>query len=191
MDEVKTLMEEQEGYSLYVTGHSLGGALSTMMAFRAAALGDLTDTTVINVSFASPFVGDQEFRDEFVKLEKDNTIKHLRVSNDKDVVPLVPFITVPSPFFTTYKHVGMNLRLYKSRFFFGQPKFRIFYPKEGSLVNEVRNALHANFLTGISISLIPNHMCPEYIARLDSNMVKLTNVKLDELYSNRKITGWT
>jgi hypothetical protein len=192
MGAVASLMQKNKGYSLHITGHSLGGALSTMMAFRAAALGDLTDAMVMNVSFASPFVGDQEFRDNFVAMEKKNKIKHLRVSNYKDVVPLIPFMTVTSPFCMTYKHVGMNLRLYKSGFFdFLTPEYRIFYPKEDSVMNELRNAFHTNLLIGISIFSIPYHLCPEYTARLESASEKLKNVTLDELYSNEKITGWT
>jgi hypothetical protein len=192
MGAVASLMQKNKGYSLYITGHSLGGSLSTMMAFRAAALGDLTDTTVMNVSFASPFVGDQKFRDNFVALEKKNKIKHLRVSNYKDVVPLIPYMTITSPFCMTYKHVGMNLRLYKSGFFdVFTPEYRIFYPKEHSVMNEVRNAFHTNLLLGISIFSIPYHLCPEYTARLQSASEKLKNVTLDELYSNKKITGWT
>lgn len=111
MNIVASLMQENKGYSLHITGHSLGGALSTMMAFRAAALDHFPGTTVMNVSFASPFFGGQEFRDNFVALEKKKKIKHLRVSNDKDVVPLIPFMTITSPLCMTYKHVGMNLSL--------------------------------------------------------------------------------
>jgi hypothetical protein len=92
MGAVAWLIQENKGCSLHITGHSLGGAfLSTMMTFRAAALGDLKDMTVMNISFASPFAGDQEFRDNFVALEKKDKkkkIKHLSVSDFKDVVPL-------------------------------------------------------------------------------------------------------
>lgn len=53
----------------YVTGHSLGGALSTMMAFRLAQDEGISQK-ITNVSIASPFVGDQEFRNQFQDLEK-------------------------------------------------------------------------------------------------------------------------
>ena len=187
---VTSLMKKNKGYTLFITGHCLGGALSTMMAFRAAALDDLKDTTVMNVSFASPFVGNQEFRNHFVAMEKKKKIKHLRVSNYKDVVPLIPYMTITSPPLMFYKHVGMNLRLYKSGSFLA-PEYRIFYSKEGSLVNEVRNAAHSNVLTGISLFSIQNHLCPEYTGRLDGASEKLNTVSLDDLYSNKDITGWT
>ena len=61
------------------------------MAFRAACDDDIKET-VLNVSFASPFAGDQEFRDNFYELQISKKIKHLRISNEDDVVPLIPFV---------------------------------------------------------------------------------------------------
>ncbi len=39
-----------------------------MFAFRAAVFGELP--LITNVSFASPYCGDQGFRDQFYELEK-------------------------------------------------------------------------------------------------------------------------
>jgi hypothetical protein len=47
------------GYKLYVTGHSLGAALSTLFAFEVASKKKLP-RPVVNVSFASPRVGNAE-----------------------------------------------------------------------------------------------------------------------------------
>lgn len=95
--------------------HSLGGALSTMFAFRAAALGNelKLSSPITNVSFASPFVGEQGFRDEFYKLEQSQTIRHLRISNDEDVVPLIPYSStfpiIPIPLISIpYKHSSVR-----------------------------------------------------------------------------------
>jgi hypothetical protein len=57
-----------------------GGSLSTLFAFRAAAFGELS--LITNVSFASPYCGNQGFRDQFYELEKMKRIRHLRISND-------------------------------------------------------------------------------------------------------------
>lgn len=94
MGRVTDLLFENPDYEVFFTGHSLGGALSTLMAFRAAAFDNEIKGTVTNVSFASPFAGDQEFRDKFYELEINNKIKHLRVSNEDDVVPLIPFLAL-------------------------------------------------------------------------------------------------
>eukprot|EP00957_Ditylum_brightwellii_P103665 7897512-Ditylum_brightwellii.AAC.1 len=97
MQKLHVLLKDYPGFDVYFTGHSLGGALSTMMAFRAAIDDELSHKTVYNVSFASPFFGDQGVRDEFYRLEGQKKIRHLRISNDDDVVPLIPFMTLFSP----------------------------------------------------------------------------------------------
>jgi len=194
----------REQYSLFVTGHSLGGSLSTLFATRAAALNDFPTKTIMNVSIASPFCGDQEFREEFYKLEMSRRIMHLRLSNDGDIVPLIPATTlilgmVPSvvPMVEAYKHVGMNIRLYDKEAGLAslvKPHIRLFYPKMGSVQDAIRNKLHGNIaLNGLSIGIIGKHLCPEYQKRLANDETKtlLEKISLEDLYSNRDITGWS
>ena len=85
---------ENDVLQMYATLTSLsfdqtGGSLSTLFAARAATFGQFGKVT--NVSFASPYCGGQEFRDHFYELEKKNLIRHIRISNEEDVVPLIPF----------------------------------------------------------------------------------------------------
>eukprot|EP00573_Skeletonema_grethae_P001419 CAMPEP_0201690228 /NCGR_PEP_ID=MMETSP0578-20130828/3690_1 /ASSEMBLY_ACC=CAM_ASM_000663 /TAXON_ID=267565 /ORGANISM="Skeletonema grethea, Strain CCMP 1804" /LENGTH=515 /DNA_ID=CAMNT_0048175137 /DNA_START=160 /DNA_END=1707 /DNA_ORIENTATION=- len=180
---------ECKGYSLCVTGHSLGGALSTLFAARAATFGQFGKVT--NVSFASPYCGGQEFRDHFYELEKKNLIRHIRISNEEDIVPLIPFVApngIAPP--EMYKHVGMNIRMYNdSHLLF--PKCRLFYPKEGSLPNEVRNAALNNVPMGLSVGVISKHLCPEYCSRLESSSEELKKVSVEGLYEDAGITGWS
>jgi predicted lipase len=178
---------DKKGYTVYVTGHSLGGALSTLMAARCAALDEI-DTTIINVSFASPFVGDQKFRDSFYKWERSNRIKHLRVSNFEDVVPLIPFSTLPGRDFHTYKHTGINVKLFNKSLLHRHTN-HLSYPKKGSLINEVRNSLHSNIFIGINAQ-IWNHLGPEYHKRLTNAKEDLEKMNLWELYGDSKRTGW-
>lgn len=181
-----TLLEEEcKGYSVFVTGHSLGGSMSTMFAFRAAAFGQVGMVT--NVSFASPYCGDQGFRDSFYDLEKNNKIRHIRVSNDEDVVPLIPFAAPP---LEMYKHTGMNVRMFNPDQIL-MPKCRLFYPKEGSWPNEVRNALLNNFPMGLSVGVISKHLCPEYSSRLEGSKEELKKVTVESLYERSDLTGWS
>jgi len=57
------------GYGLYTTGHSLGGALSTLMAFNLASSRQIAthlgDKPVMNISFASPYVGGKVWSEAF------------------------------------------------------------------------------------------------------------------------------
>lgn len=97
----KCIVRNSDSLSLDQTG----GALSTLFAARAAAFGQFGKVT--NVSFASPFVGGQEFRDFFYSLEKKNLIRHIRFSNEEDIVPLIPFVApngIALP--EMYKHVS-------------------------------------------------------------------------------------
>jgi hypothetical protein len=72
---------------LCVTGHSLGGALATLFGFYAA-----TDDRIIKngqpvelYTFASPLVGDQNFRQAFKALETKGKIVHARICNEGDL----------------------------------------------------------------------------------------------------------
>ncbi|KAL7533368.1 hypothetical protein ACHAXR_005183 [Thalassiosira sp. AJA248-18] len=92
-------------YELYITGHSLGGALTQLSAFVLAGLDldFLPKTNPINaISFASPIVGNSDFLEEYEKLEKDNKLRHIRVSNHNDVVPF----QVPG-----YRQTGVNFHV--------------------------------------------------------------------------------
>ena len=198
-EEIIDMLKEQffsqpnyKDYKLEVTGHSLGGALSTMFAFRAATEEDLPKVT--NVSFASPFVGDSVFREEFMKLEKEGKIRHLRISNYQDVVTLIPSTSLPGfpiPTIESYKHVGINIRLYEGGSLL-TPSYRRFYPKEGSKADGIRNTLHSSVVVGIAANSIGNHLCPEYDDRLSNEKTKadLSNITLEGLYTNTNITGW-
>jgi len=182
----------QQKFSLYVTGHSLGGAMSTMFAFRAALDGEFGMVT--NVSFASPYCGDQGFRDAFYELEKANKIRHIRFANEEDVVPLIPFVApdvwnISTPPLEMFKHTGMNVRLYNPHHLL-RPKCRLFYPKMGSWVNETRNAVLNNFPMGLSIGVVSKHLCPEYSDRLDGAEEELKKITVESLYERPELTGW-
>jgi triacylglycerol lipase len=80
---------------VYITGHSLGGALATMATAELANHPEqnLSDSIAACYTFGSPRVGDRSF-DEYVK------VPLYRVTNGVDLVPAVPFA------FLGYRHVG-------------------------------------------------------------------------------------
>lgn len=80
---------------VYVTGHSLGGALATMATAELAnhQERELRDSIAACYTFGSPRVGDRSF-DQYVK------VPLYRVTNGVDVVPAVPFAVLG------YRHVG-------------------------------------------------------------------------------------
>jgi hypothetical protein len=117
MKHVHTLTEANPQYSVYVTGHSLGGALSTLFAFEAAS-DDRIPKPVTCINIASPKVGNLAFRRAFQasvyplqiialpasvmisltiiyshrlqNLESKRHIRCLRIANHKDLVTLLP-----------------------------------------------------------------------------------------------------
>lgn len=156
------------------------------MATRCAAFNQLK-TTVLNVSIASPFVGDQTFRDSFYKMEQEKHIMHLRISNYEDIVPLIPASTFPLPDFHTYKHTGWNVKLFNKSL--THPYFSKSYPKKGDFVNEVFNAFNTNIFVGFNLN-ISNHTPLEYHSRLEAAKDELKQYTLSDLYNDSDWTGW-
>ena len=95
---IENLMIENPEYHVYITGHSLGAALSTLFGYELAHA--FNDKKVVIVSFASPRVGNGAFRKTYD--EKENLV-HYRISNDRDVVTAAPMIN--------FHHIGVNISL--------------------------------------------------------------------------------
>ena len=105
---------------VYMTGHSLGGDLATLMAFEAATSTDARiPKPVTCISIASPEVGNIAFRQAVAVLEKERKLRCLRVVNFADpitvgdVVP--PSLAISSMFCCKrmlYEHVGVRLVLF-------------------------------------------------------------------------------
>ena len=124
--QTKELLRQYPGFQVFCTGHSLGGALSTLFGFYAAADDDIWTATLHNpvviYSFASPYCGNWKFRYAFMHLERLRRLQHLRTANLEDMVTLLPFFapkaTVFSPLASAvlgagnlYKHVGLRLQM--------------------------------------------------------------------------------
>lgn len=97
LKEVQDLLEKHPDYNVFVTGHSLGAALSTLFGYE---LSKEIDKHVTIVSFASPRIGNHEFRKAF---DKQDNLTHYRISNHRDIITAAPMIL--------FQHVGINLSL--------------------------------------------------------------------------------
>lgn len=162
LNDAKEQLRQYPGFQLYVTGHSLGGALSTLFGFFAAADEEtiaLSPQGVVIYSIASPFVGNLDWRFAFQELERQKRLQHLRVANQEDMVTLMPFAAPKIGFFSPavapftgagnlYKHVGIQLSLTEKCRVGASFPYSISYPKDQSMdseefAKEVQNSLDA------------------------------------------------
>lgn len=201
-DEILSIVIKQllkyPGFQLYITGHSLGGALSTLFSFYVAASDNPNITKPVKcVSIASPKVGSMSFFKAYQALEREGKIRHLRVSNDKDLVTQVPdrssfsaaYVVVAQS--SIFRHVGMNLTLYED-----QKLFKIIYPDLDSgytnvLSKDMKNMVErAKYLTTEApkllccgnLDLVSYHGCFEYKRRLIQSEKQLRQLAIKELY---------
>lgn len=151
-----------KGFKLFVSGHSLGGGLANLFAFRAAQLKAKGDDSVKHLpnqikalTFASPCVGNDDYNKEFQALEKKGFLRHIRVSNEGDVVPtnniIPPFSFVFKGDTRDYTQNGVNL----------------FLLPNGKLVTDYGNT--KSMLSQFNIlKSLECHLLPMYRARVES-----------------------
>ena len=97
IDKIRRYVNAHQGYPIWCTGHSLGGALATLVA--VAMKGEQAHREVKLLTLGSPRVGDHSF----ARHAEAMGIEHLRIVHAYDIVPRVPKLG--------YWHVGDPLRL--------------------------------------------------------------------------------
>jgi len=137
---IRLVLEEHPNYDIYVTGHSLGGALSTLFGYMLASR---VENNINVVSFASPRVGNYAWKKSF---EETKNLTHYRVTNKRDIVTAFPMYK--------YYHVGTNIQL-------SNEKYKIY--KDSS----VRKWYSETFFTCWSVS---EHNCELYYKRMNNNI---------------------
>jgi len=94
---VTELLKKHPDYEVYVCGHSLGASLSTLFGFMFS---HETDNHITVCSFASPRVGNSEWKKQF---EAKKNLTHYRITNKRDIITALPMYK--------YYHVGHNIQL--------------------------------------------------------------------------------
>ena len=64
LESIKKLADDYPTYKIYITGHSLGAAFSTLFGYMLSR--ERSDKDIVVVSFASPIVGNANWKDSFV-----------------------------------------------------------------------------------------------------------------------------
>lgn len=100
-------IKDYRNYGVFVTGHSLGAGLASLLAFALSRSDTacLIPKPITVISFASPVTGNDEFFEVFKQQEKDGKLRHIRISNNNDVVTNE----------IAYKHTGLNMNLRKGK----------------------------------------------------------------------------
>jgi len=80
-----TLHNKFTKYTIFITGHSLGGSLSSITAFELIYLHQISPESIQLITFGSPRVGNTDFRDYMSSLYLSWRITHYY-----DIVPHVP-----------------------------------------------------------------------------------------------------
>ena len=200
---VLPVLRKYPGYKLYVTGHSLGAALATLFGFYAATEADEVIPKPVSLfSIAGPYAGDASFRAAHQLLEAHGKLRHLRVSNHKDVVTIVPKMSFKfnifdstAHVFALFKHVGVHIRMFEDE----TTPMEISYPRVRtgywqSTVEELsrgwEQSLPANWSWNpTDLVKWPAHSLKEYGQRMDANKPVLSATQLNSLYERKDIVG--
>eukprot|EP00980_Cylindrotheca_fusiformis_P010246 scaffold2277_cov137-Cylindrotheca_fusiformis.AAC.1 len=174
LEDVKLLLKEYPSYKVYVTGHSLGGALSSIVGVYLACDPDIPKPVSV-INFASPRVGGRHFLLAARWLERRRWLRMLRVVNDNDTIAAMPM--------TNYHHIGMQVRLYKE--IGREPIFT--YPSEEESYRKFVGRLWQNSLI-TSLNLGYDHA--DYRERVDKDQLSLVKYDLNDLYDDPTLTGF-
>ena len=132
---------QQTGRKLYITGHSLGGALATLMAYFS------TEDQAIKIdgvyTYGQPPIGDSEFRQCYEAQLLDKTFRFV---NHKDVVPRLK----PND---SLKHVGLLL----------------FLDDDGNLLTEEPKGLLNTAKNVLDKALVKSHSIDAYVSDLEKH----------------------
>ena len=84
-ESVRNTIAQAQNKTLWLTGHSLGAAMATLMARRCVLQGDIPTPAAL-FTYGSPRVGNRAYINEF-----NTKLVHHRWVNDGDIVTKVPF----------------------------------------------------------------------------------------------------
>jgi len=94
-----------DDYSLYFTGHSLGGALATLAAADFQAIHGLEHHRVACMSYGAPKAGNHWFAKRYNELVANS----FRIVNDADLVARMPRSYGSGSMLGRYKHAGRTV----------------------------------------------------------------------------------
>lgn len=175
IQDVRHQLQQNPGYKLYLTGHSLGGALANMIAFFVAC-DDTFPKPVTCITAAAPRIGDWNYMYAAQVLEQNYQLRYCRIINDKDLIPLMPFVG--------YSHAGFQVRLFRDS---SNRTPEVTYPRLQDDWFFRWNRTWANSIVA-NMNIAYDH--GDYRERVDENQAGLEQLDLNALYRQENMTGW-
>lgn len=160
---------------------------------------DIIPKPVSCFTFGAPYVGDESFRQANRLLQGLGKLRHLRISNHKDLVTTIPKMAFKFNIFdsqahvgTLFKHTGMNLKMYASP---NEP-VEVSFPMVrtgwfNSFYDEAVRGWDQAIFSNLSWNLtdVSWHAVSEYNRRLLLQKKRLSRMHLNDLYSRDDIVG--
>ena len=115
MDIREEISNRDKNKKIFITGHSLGGALATLCHYYDY----FYDDSAMSITFGSPRVGNNEFKKDFNLLK----LESYRIVYGEDTITKVPTLWMK------FKHVGKKIKLKKEYSFWQKfliPVYKIF-----------------------------------------------------------------
>jgi triacylglycerol lipase len=164
--EIETILEEARDKPLFLTGHSMGGALAVLAGCRLAKMGR---SAVATYTYGAPRVGDRSFCAGY-------SLPTYRIVNRLDLVPELPLASVKrllprQPRFTNEKILGQLQKMAARIACYGHVKRLVYIDRDGQIkldaavepwhavaVARVLATKGKSFLEGITDHLISNYI---------------------------------
>jgi hypothetical protein len=195
---LKTQLALHPTYRIQCTGHSLGGALCTLLSFcLACELESIPNGPITCISYASPRVGNGNFGRAFFELERRGRLRNVRVANAEDAVTAMPDTHFTLSFLTHamrrnfFLHTGACLQLHDTE------DAKWVYPqvsqtKDGHFKDDWKHRTEnmmtrartlGHVVTG-QADFMKWHSCEEYLERLQSAKDMLSEMSFDSVYES-------
>jgi hypothetical protein len=134
-------------YKLFVTGHSLGGALTNIFCFFASTEERFTRNGPVQaIAFAGPYSGGHSFADSFRHQERKNKLQFVRLSNNWDMIPRLPTNFRIGRRGCRWRHVGIGVTMPGVPLFGKWKPLVHYYGKEKSWFGSTLHGYRRNFI---------------------------------------------
>jgi len=182
-----------EGYSLVITGHSLGAAMATITAI-ACSISTIVTKPVKLITYGSPHVGNPNFARAFQELQKANALQHLRVTTDDDAVPqglaIFGYVHTPSPHLNLHSMEGSIISQQIISKITGQEKkcFTLSsydIEEDEATPSRVKELISNAKPTPMWVLGNPAHALQEYKRRLDQAKEDFELLNFDDLFNGK------